>query len=110
MSSTVGEVRLEKNGSYVGRVKTLSINIPIEIVPVAKKTTPKGPDFMILSRTVEVGAAWTRKGERSGKDYVSCAFTAREFGGRFFANTGRKPGTKAEEKIFSLILNDDRAA
>ena len=102
--STIGEVTLQKDGKYVGQLKTLSMQIPIEIAPV-KKTVQNGPDYMIRSRGVECGAAWLRKGQRSGKDYVSCSFTAPEFGKPFYANLGRKPGTKAEEKVYSLIHN-----
>jgi uncharacterized protein (DUF736 family) len=104
--ATIGNVTKMKDGKYVGHLKTLSISAAISIEPVGKKKVPSGPDYMVLSKGVEVGAAWNRKGQRSGKDYVSVQFTAPEFGNEpLYANLGREADSKPEEGKFALIWN-----
>lgn len=103
--ATIGNVVKQKDGKYIGNLKTLSISAAIEIVPVGKKKVANGPDFMVLSKGIEVGAAWTRKSQRSGKDYVSVQFTAPEFGNEpLYANLGRQAGSEDPNK-FALIWN-----
>lgn len=82
--SVVGNVKREKDGRYSGRLTTMTINVPIEIAPVKDKETEKHPDFRIFCTGKEVGAAWNRKGERSGKPYVSCKIETPEMGLLFF--------------------------
>jgi uncharacterized protein (DUF736 family) len=102
--ATIGKVVRQKDGSYAGALKTLSIRAKIEIRPVKKKV-PNGPDFEITSEGVEVGAAWTRKGQRSNKEYVSCMFSAPEFGAKpLYANLGHQAGS-ADPNEFALIWN-----
>src|SRR5262245_20176310 len=104
--ATIGSVTKMKDGKYVGQLKTLSISAAISIEPVGKKKAANGPDFMIFSRGVEVGAAWNRKGQRSGKDYISAQFTAPEFGKEpLYCNLGMEAGSKADEGRFALIWN-----
>ena len=55
--ATVGQVTLQKDGKYVGNLRTMKINAPIEIVPVKKKISVNAPDFMVFSKGVEIGAA-----------------------------------------------------
>ena len=104
--ATIGQVVKQKDGKFVGNLKTLSISAAIEIVPVGKKKVANGPDYMITSRGIEVGAAWNRKGQRSGKDYISAQFTAPEFGNQpLYANLGLEAGSKPEDNKFALIWN-----
>jgi uncharacterized protein (DUF736 family) len=106
--STIGTVTRQKDGRFVGSLKTLSVNAPIEITPVKKKAAENGPDYMITSRGIECGAAWIRKGQRSGNDYVSCSFSAPEFGSEpLYANLGVLAG-QDDEDVFALIWNPKR--
>ena len=105
--STIGHVKKQKDGRYVGELRTLSIQAAIEIIPVADKASDKAPDFAVMSRGIEIGAAWTRKGQRSGKDYVSVSFTAPEFGSGMFANLGHAAGSN-DPNEFALIHNAPR--
>jgi uncharacterized protein (DUF736 family) len=102
--ATLGTVKKDpKTGKYSGQLKTLSFTGPIEIVPVTKKVVPNGPDFIITSKGVEIGAAWTRKGQRSGKDYVSASISAPEVGTMYF-NLGHAAGS-VDPNEFALIYN-----
>ncbi|MBB5687810.1 DUF736 domain-containing protein [Sphingobium boeckii] len=100
----IGHVTLTRDGSFKGQIRTLSIRAEIAITPVASKTSPSHPDYRIVSGETEIGAAWIRTGETSGKDYVSLVLAAPEFGPRrLYANLGRAAGGKDDE--FALIWN-----
>src|SRR3546814_19838860 len=79
----------ERQG-FKGQPKTLAIRNEIGIVPNTRKTGDTQPDDRVAAGGVEVGAGWVRRGEMSGKDYVSLALAAPEFGPRrLYANLGR---------------------
>ena len=103
--ATVGMVTKKKDGSFAGRLKTLSIDVPIEIAPVKNKVAPNGPDYFVTSQGRECGAAWTRIGQRSNEEYVSVSFAAPEFGSEpLFANLGRM-ANQDDPDVFALIWN-----
>ena len=78
--TAIGYVRKENDGRYTGQLKTISIKADIDIVPNANKTTDSQPDFRVLTQGTDIGASRTKKGETSGKEYVSLALAAPEFG------------------------------
>jgi len=101
----IGLVTKHTNGGFKGQIKTLSIRADIDIVPNNAKATDTQPDFRVLTQGVEIGAGWVRKGEVSGKDYVSLSFAAPEFGPRkLYANLGRASG-RDDEDVFAVIWN-----
>lgn len=103
--ASIGTVKRKKDGSYVGELKTLTIRAPIEIVPVKEKSASNGPDYKVLSQGIEVGAAWTRTGQRSGLDYVSVSLSAPEFGDKpLYANLGHMAG-QDDDDVYALIWN-----
>ena len=88
--TAIGYVRKENDGRYTGQLKTISIKADIDILPNANKTTDSQPDFRVLTQGTEIGAGWTKKGETSGKDYVSLSLAAPEFGPKkLYANLGK---------------------
>ena len=100
----IGYVTLQSDGSYKGRLATLSIKHNIELV-LNKKKNENQPDFRVMAGDVEIGAAWQRKSIASGKDFVSLSLAAPEFGDRtLYANLGRIPGTKNDGE-FAIIWN-----
>ena len=100
----IGYVTREGNG-YKGQLKTLSIRTEIEIIPNARKTGDTQPDYRVSAGGVEVGAGWVRRGEMSGKDYVSLSLAAPEFGPRrLYANLGRAAG-QDDDDAFAIIWN-----
>lgn len=63
------------------------------------------PDYRVSAAGVEVGAGWVRRGEMSGKDYVSLSLAAPEFGPRrLYANLGRAAG-QDDDDAFAIIWN-----
>jgi uncharacterized protein (DUF736 family) len=101
----IGYVTKQSNGSFKGQLKTLSIRADIEIVPNSRKSCDSQPDYRVVASGVEIGAAWLRKSETSGNEYVSLSVAAPEFGPRrIYANLGRAAG-QDDDDAFALIWN-----
>jgi uncharacterized protein (DUF736 family) len=100
--SVIGTVKRE-DSKYVGRLKTLSINVPIEIVPVTNKETEKHPDYRIVVMGKEVGAAWDRIGDTSKKEYVSCKIEDPDIGLLYF-NLGQA-ADQDDPDVYYLFWN-----
>ncbi|WP_234190174.1 DUF736 domain-containing protein [Shinella sp. NM-101] len=70
----IGEFTRSKAG-FVGRLRTLSIDAKLAIVPSDNAGVENAPDYRIHIGAVdgpEAGAGWKRTGERAG-EYVSIA-------------------------------------
>ena len=101
--ANIGMVHRQKDGSFVGKLKTLSID-DIRIVPVKKKEKPSHPDYRVSCKGIDVGAAWKKVGKESGKEYVSLSISAPEFG-TMYANLGKAAG-QDDADVFALIWNE----
>lgn len=100
----IGYVTREGEG-FKGQLRTLSIRTEIEIIPNTRKSGDTQPDYRVSAGGVEVGAGWVRRGEMSGKDYVSLSLAAPEFGPRrLYANLGRAAG-QDDDDAFAIIWN-----
>ena len=103
--TAIGYVTKQGDGRYKGHLRTVSIKAEIDILPNIQKTADSQPDFRVLTQGIEIGAGWTRKGETSGKDYVSLSLAAPEFGPKkLYANLGRAAGSE-DKNLFALIWN-----
>lgn len=101
---SIGRVTKQENGSYAGYLATLSIRKNIEM-KLNDKTKGHQPDFIVMAGDVEIGAAWHKKGQASGNEYVSVSLAAPEFGDRtIYCNLGRAAGSD-DENEFALIWN-----
>jgi uncharacterized protein (DUF736 family) len=101
----IGHVTKQVNGGFKGQLKTLSIRAEIDIVPNTAKSADSQPDFRVLAKGYEIGAGWVRKGETSGKEYVSLSLAAPEFGPRkLYANLGRAAG-QDDDEAYAVIWN-----
>jgi len=101
----IGYVTKLETGGYKGQLKTLTIRADIDLVPNAMKNGDSQPDYRVLTQGGEIGAAWIRTGETSGKEYVSLSLAAPEFGPRkLYANLGRAAG-QDDEDTFAVIWN-----
>ena len=108
--ATIGYVAKQEDGSYKGRLTTLSVDCEIKLAINTQKTKAEHPDFRILGRKdarstpVEIGAAWVRK-NRDGDEYVSLSISAPEIGRKIYANLGKASG-QDDPDVFALIWND----
>ena len=103
--TAIGFVRKEDNGHFTGQLKTISIKADIDIVPNVNKTADSQPDYRVLTQGTEIGAGWTKKGETSGKEYVSFSLAATEFGPEnLYSNLGNA-AVQDDEQRCSVIWN-----
>ena len=107
--ATIGSVTKRDDGRYEGELKTLSVRADIALIPVADKASPTQPDYRVLSPNaqggIEIGAAWIRTGQLSGKEYIALSIAAPELGAKtFYANLGRAAG-QTDPDVFALIWN-----
>ena len=103
--TAIGFVRKEDNGHFTGQLKTISIKADIDIAPNTNKTADSQPDYRVLTQGTEIGAGWTKKGETSGKEYVSLSLAAPEFGPKkLYANLGKAAG-QDDEQLYAVIWN-----
>lgn len=101
---SIGRVTKQPDGTFRGYLATLSIRKNIEF-RMNDKTKDHQPDYLVIAGDVEVGAAWNKKGQASGNDYVSVSLAAPEFGDRtIFANLGRAAGSE-DDNEFAIIWN-----
>lgn len=103
--TAIGHVTKLKDGRFKGELKTLSIRAEILILPNKDKKAENQPDYRVVSEGIEVGAAWVRKSESSGKEYISLSIAAPEFGSKkLYANLGKAAG-QDNENVFAIIWN-----
>src|SRR5450755_299860 len=86
----------EKTGNhFAGTIETLMFTVQAILEPISNKPTSKAPDFKLVSGIREIGAAWKKKSQETGKDYlsviiedptisISCAAFPTESGGYVF--------------------------
>jgi uncharacterized protein (DUF736 family) len=67
--ATIGTFSTTASG-FNGMIKTLNLNVKARIERV-ENPTDKGPQFRVFSGNVELGAAWQKHSEQSGRDYLS---------------------------------------
>ena len=90
-------------GEPLEATRLLSIRAEIAILPVGEKMSPNQPDYRVVSQGTEIGAGWVRKGQTSGKEYVSLSIAAPEFGAKtIYANLGRAAG-QSDPDVYALI-------
>ena len=103
--TAIGYVSKQDDGRYTGSIRTISISAQVEILPNVNKSADAQPDYRVMTQGIEIGAGWTKKGETSGKEYVSLALAAPEFGPKkLYANLGRAAG-QDDDSLFALIWN-----
>lgn len=104
----IGFVTKQKDGSYKGELKTLTIQTAVEIRPNLHKVNDRQPDFRIYaSNDVEIGSARKKVGQGSQGEYVALQLAAPEFGPkRLFANLGPAAG-QDDKDVFAIIWNPE---
>ena len=74
--------------------------MPINVIQIADKSHPEGPDFRVINKRTgfEIGAAWRGISKTSGKDTVSFKFDAPEVG-TLYGNLAPAPGGDESKKV-----------
>ena len=65
----IGKLTASATG-YTGQLKTLTLNIPLQLVANERKSKLEQPDYNVFSGEVELGAAWN-KVSQDAENYIS---------------------------------------
>ncbi len=60
----IGTFTLAKDGGWVGRIRTLTVNSRVRLVPNDNRNGDHSPDYRVYVGASEIGAAW--RGQRAG--------------------------------------------
>ena len=66
----IGTFSAVKDG-YAGTIRTLTLNIKVQLVANDRREADGAPDFRIVAGTAEIGAAWRRPRRSSDETYLS---------------------------------------
>jgi uncharacterized protein (DUF736 family) len=95
----------QEDGRYSGSIKTILIRADVENIPNTSKTANAQPDYRVLTEGIKIDAGWTKKGETSGKGYVSLAVADPEFSPKKpYANLGKAAG-QDDDSLHALICS-----
>lgn len=102
--ATIGTFTTATNG-FNGTIKTLNLNVKARIERV-ENPTDKGPQFRIFSGNVELGAAWQKHSEQSGRDYLSVKLDDPSFPAPIYATLVEVEGEDGLSLIWSRPNRD----
>ena len=103
--ATIGSFTSNGNG-FTGSIRTLTLNVKAQI---RRNETPsdKGPNFRVYAAgNVELGAAWQRVAEGSGKDYLSLKLDDPSFPAPIYATLVEVDGEDGFQLIWSRSNRD----
>jgi uncharacterized protein (DUF736 family) len=101
--ATIGTFKRQDDGSYMGSIKTLTLNVKqARLTPVASESD-KGPDFRIFAGSTEFGAAW-KKTSREEREYLSVKLDDPSFVSPIYATLVES------DDGFSMIWSRSRSA
>jgi uncharacterized protein (DUF736 family) len=99
----IGSFRRTEFG-YSGRIRTLSLNVELILIPVDNTEAENAPNYRIHlgdEQGPEIGAGWKRTGEKAG-DYVSLQLDDPTFTRPIRANLFQSGDDKS---VWSLLWN-----
>ena len=57
--------------SFVGTIRTMTINVKAKIVPNTDKANDKAPDYRVYAGGAELGAGWRETAKGEARDYIA---------------------------------------
>ncbi|MGD9843921.1 MAG: DUF736 domain-containing protein [Variibacter sp.] len=103
--ATIGNFTVNGNG-FVGTVKTLALGTVKAKIVAAERTSEKAPDYRIFAGTIEFGAAWKKKSQESGRDYLSVKLDDPSFAAPIYATLVEVEGEEGQSLIWSRPNRD----
>jgi uncharacterized protein (DUF736 family) len=82
--ATIGSF-IAKDGKITGKIHTLALNASLTFLPNTS-TGQDTPAYRVFSGRSEVGAAWQKTAESSGREYLSVRLDDPSFAAPIFAN------------------------
>lgn len=92
------------NDSYIGNVRTLTLNVKVKIIPADKQST-NAPDYRILAGTFEIGAAW-KKVSKAERPYLSVTLDDPSFPTTLYARLVENDDGNSHSLIWSRSKGD----
>jgi uncharacterized protein (DUF736 family) len=105
MLNVVGYATKKIDGRCKGTLRTVSIDVAIDILPNMKKAADSQPDFRVVTEGINIGAGWAHKSEASNKEYVSLSIAAPKFGPeQLYGNFGKAERSGGKD-LYAVIWN-----
>lgn len=57
--------------SFVGTIRTMTINVKAKITPNKEKANDKAPDYRVYAGGAELGGGWREKSKNDEREYIS---------------------------------------
>ncbi|WP_312366007.1 DUF736 domain-containing protein [Ensifer sp.] len=102
--ATIGTFTSSENG-FIGSIRTLALNVKARIARI-DSPSEKGPHFRIYAGAVELGAAWQKSSEQSGRDYLSVKLDDPSFPAPIYATLAEVEGEGGYQLIWSRPNRD----
>lgn len=103
--ATIGSFTSTGNG-FSGSIRTLALNVKAQFRRI-DNPSDKGPHFRIFAQGgVELGAAWQRVAEGSGRDYLSVKLDDPSFPAPIYATLAEVDGEEGLQLIWSRPNRD----
>ncbi|NTB05721.1 DUF736 domain-containing protein [Agrobacterium tumefaciens] len=102
--ATIGTFTSTENG-FTGSIRTLALNVKARIARI-ENPSDKGPQFRIFAGAVELGAAWQKHSEQTGRDYLVLKLDDPSFPAPIFANLISIEGEDGYQLIWSRPNRD----
>jgi uncharacterized protein (DUF736 family) len=102
--ATIGSFTTTASG-FAGSIKTLTLDVKARFERI-ENPTDKGPHFRIFSGAVELGAAWQKHSEQSGRDYLSVKLDDPSLPAAIYATLVEVGGEEGLQLIWSRSARD----
>jgi uncharacterized protein (DUF736 family) len=103
--ATIGTFTSNENG-FSGSIRTLTLNVKVRISRI-ENPSDKGPHFRIIAAGgVELGAAWQKVSEQTGRDYLSVKLDDPSFPTPIYATLSEVEGQDGLQLIWSRPSRD----
>lgn len=102
--ATIGTFSANESG-FTGSIRTLALNVKAGIARI-ENPSDKGPQFRIFAGAVELGAAWQKSSEQTGRDYLSVKLDDPSFPAPIYATLTEVDGEDGYQLIWSRPVRD----
>ncbi|MEP9356358.1 DUF736 domain-containing protein [Xanthobacter sp. KR7-65] len=102
--ANIGTFTSTGNG-FNGSIRTLHLNVKARLVRI-ENPSDRGPHFRVYAGNVELGAAWQKVSEETGRDYLSLKLDDPSFREPLYATLTEVEGEEGLQLIWSRPKRD----
>ncbi|MBR1033122.1 DUF736 domain-containing protein [Bradyrhizobium liaoningense] len=106
--ATIGSFTSNGNGGFTGSIRTLTLTLNVKAqFRRIENPSDKGPHFRVFAAAnVELGAAWQRVAQETGRDYLSVKLDDPSFPAPIYATLVEVEGEEGLQLIWSRPNRD----